>query len=128
MSLLLENCLVLFVPAHVLTHFRTTISVTDGNFYGGTDTIPDDWFHVIINYGGPDNREGFTTYFNGRSVISDSRKNGDNNSPGNGRIVIGRAFTEIDDFYSSMEMDALLLFNRFLTSAQISLINSQATI
>ena len=117
-------CLILIVSTYVLTHFRTTISVSDGNFYEATDEVPNDWFHVIVSYGGPDNAEGFTTYFDGRAVISDRRKRGDNNSPGNGRIVIGRTFTEIDDFYSSMEMDDLVMFNRFLTSEQIFLISA----
>ena len=98
--------------------------MSDGNFYDGSDEIPNGWFHVILNYEGPDNSEGFTTYFNGRLVMSDRRKRPDNNSPGNARMAIGRSFTEIDDFYSSMEMDELAMFNRFLTSEQISLINS----
>ena len=38
--------------------------------------------------------------------------------------MIGKTFTEIDDHYSSMEMDDLVIFNKFLTSEQIALIDS----
>ena len=60
--------------------------------------------------------------------MSDRSKNDEVNTAGNGRIVIGRSFTDVNDFYTTMEMEELVIFNRFLTNEQIQQIRNVARI
>ena len=41
-----------------------------------------------------------------------------------GRIVIGKFFTNSDDRYSSIQMDDLCFFNRALSEAEITMMNN----
>ena len=111
-----------------LTCYRTKISVSDGDFYESSDQVSDSWFHVVINYIVSDCGKGFTTYINGRAAMSDRSINEGFNTAGNGRIVIGRSFTEVNDFYTTMEMEELVIFNRFLTDEQINQIRNVARV
>ena len=40
--------------------------------------------------------------------------------PGDGRIVIGRRFSELDSNYASVQVDELLFFNQALTFTEIN--------
>ena len=48
-------------------------------------------------------------------MASDTTKNVQSRSAGDGRIVVGRYFTDMDQWYSSVEVDELVFFNRALT-------------
>ena len=61
----------------------------------------------------------------GAEVASDTTKSAVSYSAGDGRIVVGRWYTDKDDLYVSMQIDELLFFNRTLTPAEIgSLVNA----
>lgn len=40
-------------------------------------------------------------------------------SPGDGKVVIGRQFTDSDNFYSEAKIDELMMFNQLLSDQQI---------
>ena len=94
--------------------------VSGGSFYHFQYRPSNDWFHIVVNYFGPNNGEGFNTYFNGNIAFTDNTIQEDNTTAGNGRIVIGKSFTEIDDYYTSLEVDEVLLFNKILTAQEIN--------
>ena len=48
----------------------------------------------------------------------DSTRYEQDTTRGNGRMVIGRAFTEVDDLYTSMDVDQVVLFNRVLNAEE----------
>ena len=77
------------------------------------DFTPSRWFHVVFNYLGPD--DGYQVYHDGILVAD---RLGIIARPSvtaiDTKIVIGRRFTEVDDFYSSIQMDELLFFNYVL--------------
>ena len=60
--------------------------------------------------------------------MSDRSRNDGFNRGGDGRIVIGRSFTEVNDFYTTMEMEELVIFNKFLTYEQIEQIRNVVSI
>ena len=61
-------------------------------------------------------------YINGTEEDSDTTKNAWSLPGGDGRIVVGRRFTDRDHAkdYASVMVDELIIFNRHLTSAEIS--------
>ena len=76
----------------------------------------------MINYFGSEEGQGFVTYVNGEVVRSQRDAVTPQTREGNGRIVIGRLYTEIDVEYTSMDMDELLFFNTYLTDYDIDLL------
>ena len=76
---------------------------------------PMGWFHIVLNFMGNIMR----IYLDGvvRStlpILSSSYVRGD------GRIVIGRRFSELDSNYPSAQVDELLFFNRALNETEVT--------
>ena len=81
--------------------------------------VPSDWTHMVVNYIGPNDGEGIMTYYNGREVECDTTKTARNVSAGDGRIVIGRRWTDKTGNYASVKVDELFFFNQTLTMDEI---------
>ena len=65
-------------------------------------------YHVYFEMGG--NRKGFlVTYVNGKYANQDDTLHPSDSKSADGRIVLGGAYSEIDDFYTGMEVDELVL-------------------
>ena len=62
----------------------------------------------------------FRAYVNGRLALSDHTKFAQATEPGNGRIVLGRAYGEVDDFYTSMIVDEAVFYNDALVPADVN--------
>ena len=82
-------------------------------------TIPSGWTHIVLNYIGSSNGEGIRVLYNGVQVASDTTSWGYIRHAPNGRIVIGRVYTDRNIYYSSVEIDHLVLFNRALNREEI---------
>ena len=53
----------------------------------------------------------FVLYVDGEIKLSAFRKKPRDSEPADGRIVLGRTFSEVNDYYTSMEVDELLFYN-----------------
>ena len=70
------------------------------------------WIHVVLNYIGPDDGQGFQMYQDGEQTAAGSVKyTYKHASPGDGRVVLGRRYTDRDELYASVNLDELLFFN-----------------
>ena len=58
-------------------------------------------------------------FINGTEVANDTTKAGGPYSAGDGRIVVGRIFTDHDYYYTSLEVDELIFFNSALVLDEI---------
>ena len=87
-------------------------------------SIPTGWTHIVLNYIGPYNGQGIRVYYNGQGVVSDTDKDGGPYPAGDGRIVVGRFFTDKDIGYASMQIDELIFFNKTLSTTDIKHLNS----
>ena len=83
---------------------------------------PDGWFHLVLNYIGPADGQGFNIYTDGALLGNGTNKVTLSYTPGDGRLVIGRLFTDRDDAYVSVEVDELTVWNRTLTLQEIQAI------
>ena len=99
--------------------FIPIVVLQDGQFYT-SDPTPARWFHIVLNYIGPNDGEGIRIYYNGVKVASDTTKGARSRSAGDGRIVVGRGLTNKDKDYASVQVDELLFFNCQLSSADSS--------
>ena len=106
----------------ILIHFRTALT-----FLHSRDSLMeiywDKWHHITMTFrrfnDGEESRfivDGGTEY----SRIYYTRRYHSTS----GRIVIGRRYTDIDDYYASVHLDQLLIFNR-ATSRDESITLSQ---
>ena len=72
-----------------------------------------------MNYIGPSDGEGVSIYYDGAEVASGTTKSATPKPAGDGRIVVGRAYTNRDYGYASVEVDELIYFNDSLTSDEV---------
>ena len=85
-------------------------------FYTISTSLGPEWFHMVIVY----RNGGFTVHHVGTFQETDSTV-GDRNhtlSPG-GRMIIGRKSVDTNNFYTSIIVDELTLWERTLTNQEI---------
>ena len=82
-----------------------------------------EWVHGVLNFLGPNDEEGIRIYENGKHVGNHTIITQSSSTEPNGRIVIGRLFTEDNNFYGSVQVDELLFFNHSLTEGEITLLS-----
>ena len=90
----------------------------DGYFFAYVGN-PSGWTHFVLNYIGPNNGQGIRFYFDGAEVASDIIKWLKSKSAGDGRVVIGRQYIDVDDKYAGIDVDELLFFNETLSVQQM---------
>ena len=99
---------------------RFVLALENGDFYCDTPK-PSGWFHLVLNFIGPNPGEGIAIYHDGVLIDSSDFKHEYASDPSDGLLVIGKGKTGggIDD-YSSVVADELRLYNRKLTPAEIA--------
>ena len=80
----------------------------------------------MLNYIRPNDGEGIRIYYNGQVVANDTTKNERPYSAGDGRIVVGRYYPDLDRNYASVQVDELIYFNAALTSDEVQSICNSA--
>ena len=76
---------------------------------------PAGWFHVVVNYIGPNNGDGIRIFCDVAEVASDTTRDPSSLPAGNGTIVIGRVYSDVNDHYGNGQIDELLFFNQALS-------------
>ena len=87
--------------------------------------MPTGWTHIVLNYIGPNDGEGIRVYDDGQEVEVVGGRVKDSRIPppaGDGRIVVGRGYTDKDADYASMVIDELIFFNKALSTTDIKLL------
>ena len=112
---------ILFVPfiLECFLFFRYFFHTHDANYFVSA-ALPSGWTHIVVNYIGSGSGEGVRVFYNGQQVGSDTTSWGYIRHAPNGRIVIGRVYTDHSVYYSSVQIDQLALFNQSLNSTEIS--------
>ena len=82
-----------------------------------------EWVHGVFNFLGPNDEEGIRIYENGKHVWNHTTVTQSSTTESNGRIVIGRAFTELNNYYASVQVDELLFFNHSLNEHKIRMLS-----
>ena len=72
-----------------------------------------------MNYMGPATGQGIIVYTDGTLQGSDTSKDTYSWPAGDGRVVIGRQYTDRDERYTSVLVDELTFWNRTLTLQEI---------
>ena len=103
--------------------YRFQIFLPDRHFVA-TSSPRTGWTHFVLNYLGPNDGEGIMIFNDGVNVTSDTTKGGALLSAGDGRIVVGRTYTNRDEEYASVRMDKLLFFNQTLSTTDIIALNN----
>ena len=79
-----------------------------------------------MNFIRPDNGQGIQIYHGGELAGRGDTKSGLKHSPGDGRVVLGRVFTDSNSYYASVDVDEILFFNKALTGGDIRDIKNMA--
>ena len=100
-------------------HFRYIVDLTDRRFLTHLEKPAGRWYHLVMNYMGPNDGQGITVYTDGALRGSDTNKDTHTYTAGDGRLVIGRHYTDHDGHYESVTFDELTFWNRILTLQEI---------
>ena len=88
---------------------------------------PSGWYHLVINYIGENDGQGFQVYQNGALAANVTRLHAVHSGYlGDGRIVIGRELTT-GGFYSSVTVDELIFFEQMLSTQHITALSQYTT-
>ena len=101
-----------------ISNHRYPVKLTDG-IYKGFAPKPAGWFHIVLNINGTSTEQAIRIYHDGTKAGQDTELEEDTQKEGNGRIVIGRRFSDLDDKYASVAVDELLFFNEALSEEEI---------
>ena len=82
------------------------------------------WFHILLNFIGPDSGMGIRVYHNGKQAGSGTIKSSQKLTNADGRIVIGRQYTNNNFRLGSNQVDELYFFNQPLTEDEIKMLNT----
>ena len=96
-----------------------------GNFYTGINAQTG-WNHIVMNYIGPKNGQGIRGYRDGTQVVSKKNKDSRSHSAGDGRITVGRRFTDRNQEYATVQVDELNFFNAALSSNHVQSVYNSA--
>ena len=103
--------------------FRVGIATHKGSF-AISSLPPSGWTHLVLNYIGPQNGQGIRMFYDGTEVAHDTSLCCTPQQPGNGRILVGKPRIDLDNYYSSVQLDELIFFNRALTMEEIRALGS----
>ena len=74
-----------------------------------------------MSYIGPNDGEGIRVYINGQEVANVTTRHVASRSAGDGRIVVGRFYTDRNIRYASVQVDELTLYESFDASGGLVL-------
>ena len=95
------------------------------SYYITSCTKPTGWTHIVMNYLGPNDGEGVRIYIDGAEVASTSYRYDESRPAGDGKIVVGRYYTEGHTDLASVQVDELIYFNASLIDTDVqSIYNS----
>ena len=81
-----------------------------------------EWFHLVLNYLGPDPDHGVDIYQYGEDLMIDDNIVPNTSPSGTGVVVIGKSSPKADRGYSSIMVDEVMFFNRKLTMDEIGIL------
>ena len=85
--------------------------------------LPVGWFHYTVTYSSDDDLK---VYVNGQDPWAILHSGSNGKGPSDGRLVLGRYFTDVDSNYASVEVDELIFWNTVIPEAEIQYLANQA--
>ena len=100
-------------------HFRNYTAVKTWMFWANVAKFDDQWIHLVLNYIGPIFQEGVQAFSDGTLRSSNQGIGFGTQTPGDGRVVVGRRYVSRNDDYAQVEVDELVFFNRALLEEEV---------
>ena len=99
-------------------YFRYYIDIREVRFVAEHDQYSG-WNHITVDFLGPEDGQGIRIYRNGLQDASDDSTYSITVDTGDDITVVGRYYTNQDNYYTSLEIDELAFFNAKLSEDQI---------
>ena len=79
----------------------------------------DQWLHLVLNFIGPNIGQGVQAFRDGTQRDASTGGSDGRDTTGDGRVVIGRKFTNANGDYAHVEVDELIFFNKALSAEEV---------
>ena len=86
---------------------------------GTTDISYNQWHHLVGSFANLEGEERIKLYLDGELYDTIDETDIRSSSTGSRRVLIGRAYINADNAYTSLEMDELLFYNRALEELEV---------
>ena len=97
-------------------YFRASVWVQGGHYTESKNVgPPGGWFHLVLNYA----PGRLAVYVDAQQTFGDRTRKRQDTAAGDGRVVLGRAYSGVDDFYTSMEVDDVGFYNEWVNPRDI---------
>ena len=90
-------------------------------------TTSNEWIHTVMNYIGPNDGEGTQIYQNSRNIVNVTELSAREYFEGNPDLVLGRVYNWYDNWYGTVQVDELYLFDRTLTEPEIRMLSENTS-
>ena len=112
------------IKAWHFSFVRYKIRLFGARFFVANQTKLSGWFHLVLNFLGPNDGQGIHIYYNGELKSVKDKPVQHTYAEGDRRIVIGRYYSGNNntkyDRFASVQVDELLFFNQALKLDEIS--------
>ena len=112
----------LFTFFKLFKHFSFQVRLLDGLFQDAVRHLSG-WTYYVLNYVGPYDGQGIQIYQNGIKAVIDTTKTSYTATSGNGRVVMGKYYTDDTGGSATFTIDELLVFNTKLSDEEIMELN-----
>ena len=103
--------------------FRFGLNPLNQRIAGDFET-PDGWAHIAVNLKKDEHSAvSIEVYLNGVALDTEGESGQPEFTAGDGKIVVGRFHSRLDDKYALAQVDQLLLYNNALTENEIGLLS-----
>ena len=92
---------------------------------GSLEITFSEWHHLTCSVPDFGNEDSLKVYYDGSHYGTHNEASSRETPTRSSRVIVGRAFTDQDDTYSSVELDELLFFNRALEEHHVQALYQQ---
>ena len=83
------------------------------------------WYHFVCNVPDIGDAERIKLFYDGSHYSTNNEVIARQSPSGSGRVLVGRAHANLDNYFTSVELDELLFFNRALEEQHVQALYQQ---
>ena len=95
------------------------MALENRNFLADVPQTMNLWIHLVLNFLGQNSGEGTQAFTDGVLVSRDQSGYSTSQTAGDGRVVVGKRYVNVNNYYAHVEMDELIFFNQALLEDQV---------
>ena len=81
--------------------------------------VTNQWIHLVLNFIGPMREQGIEVFRDGALITNPQSYVQFQRSRGEGKLILGRWYVNMDSGYATIDVDEVVFFNRKLMAQEV---------